>query len=694
MLLRSCLLLACCLLLSPLSGFAAARLMTPYDIWAVQRVGNPTLAPNGQQVAYTVQTWSVEKNRPIRQIWLQNIDGSAARRLTTQDANDGDPVFSPDGKQIAFTSKRSQDEAAALYLLRLDGGEPEKLLALPFDISSPRWLPDGKSLIFGTTAIPELVGQWRTADLAAMKQEISRRARSKMTAHATEDRLYRYFDHWLTDKLADHLLQLRLSDGNLTDLTPDSTQSFAVSENVSYDIAPDGKHLVLAMNTRTAPYQASPNGDLILIKLDGSGNVRNLTVDNRGSDSDPQFTPDGRAILFLRSTSPHFDATPTKLWRHDLASGRNVPLTEAQDLSFDEFAISKDGKQIWLLAEEQGETALFSTTPDGNGFNRIWRSGTLSGLTLAGKQLVLLQNTFSQPNEVVLFDPATRRARQVSHVNDALLAQLKLGRVESYQFKGGNDDMVQGWLIFPPDFDPKKTYPLLHLMHGGPHTMVGNGWNSRWHAHTMAAPGYVVTWVNRHGSTGFGEAFGKSIHNQWGILPTQDILRATDYLLARYPNLDGNKVAAAGASYGGYLAAWLAGNTQRFATLVNHAGVSDFVTQYGSDVTNYTFERVLGGTPWNNPQGMAQNNPITYAKNFKTPMLLTHGQRDYRVPYANSTALYGILQSMQIPSRLVIFPDENHWILSPQNSIYWNWEVQHWLQRHIGGSPTLTRPMF
>ena len=210
----------------------------------------------------------------------------------------------------------------------------------------------------------------------------------------------------------------------------------------------------------------------------------------------------------------------------------------------------------------------------------------------------------------------------------------------------------------------------------------------------MAAPGYVVTWVNRHGSTGFGEKFARSINSQWGDMPAQDVLRSTDYLIQKLGNIDGKRVAAAGASYGGYLAAWLAGHTDRFTTIIDHAGVNDLVAQYGSDTTNYSFETTLGGNPWSNADIMQKNNPMTYAKNFKTPMLLTHGELDYRVPYVNSTALYGVLQGMKIPSRLVVFPNENHWILSPQNSIHWNWEVQSWLQRYIGGTPTLAQPTF
>jgi len=266
--------------------------------------------------------------------------------------------------------------------------------------------------------------------------------------------------------------------------------------------------------------------------------------------------------------------------------------------------------------------------------------------------------------------------------------------VEEYWFDGAAGDKIHGWLFYPPGFDAKKSYPLLQLMHGGPHTMNTHAWSYRWNAHVMAAPGYVVTWINRHGSTGFGEKFCQSILNEWGDKPLEDILKGTDFLLKKLPNLDAKRMAAAGGSYGGYMAAWVAGHTDRFACLINHAGVNDFITQFGADVTSFGFTNVLGGKPWENVAGMQRNNPTSYAKNFKTPMLIIHGEKDYRVPYVNGTALYGIYQAMGLPARLVVFPDENHWILTPQNSIYWNWEFQSWLARYLGGKPTLEKPVF
>jgi dipeptidyl aminopeptidase/acylaminoacyl peptidase len=283
--------------------------------------------------------------------------------------------------------------------------------------------------------------------------------------------------------------------------------------------------------------------------------------------------------------------------------------------------------------------------------------------------------------------------RQLTNFNAAAVERLELGQVEEYWFEGANGDRIQGWLVLPPGYDPTKRYPLVQLMHGGPHTMCRDSWSYRWNTHCFAAPGYVVTWVNRHGSTGFGERFSQSILNQWGDMPFEDIMKSTDYLLARFPNLDPERMAAAGASYGGYMATWVLGHTDRFKAIINHAGVNNSYAQYGTDAP-HGFPLVMGGKPWENLEGMQRQNPMFYAKNFRTPTLVIHGELDYRVPYGNATELYGVLQAMGVPSRLVIYPNENHWILTPQNAVHWHWEMQSWLSRYLGGKPVFDEPRF
>ncbi|MBI2518013.1 MAG: S9 family peptidase [Opitutae bacterium] len=681
------------LALSVLALAADKRPITPQDLWAMKRLGSPALSPDGQTVVFTVQEWSVEKAKSTTNLWLADVATGSLRRLTTAQAGDGSPAWSPDGKRIAFTSKRGDDESPSLYVMPVDGGEPEKILELPYGIGHPKWLPDGHAVVVYTTVIPELAGSWAKTDLAAMKKEIKRRKDSKMTAKATENRQYRYFDHYLTDNLANRLLLVDVATKEFKDLTPQWDRPFTVSGDVEFELSPDGKTLALTVNTTPPPYRDYPNHDVYLVPADGTGAMTNLTAENKGDDTDPVFTPDGRAVLFTRQDIPYYSGEFGKLWRHDFATGKNTPLTESLDYAFESVKFSADGKTLWLTGEDKGVVPVFRLNADGTGLTAVFKDGTSSSLDAGAGSIVFLNDNTSRPNELFALDPATGAARQLTHFNDEKVAQLDLGRVEAYWFKGANGDDIHGWLVYPPGYDPKKTYPLVQLMHGGPHTMNRSSWSYRWNTQVFAAPGYVVTWVNRHGSTGFGEKFSRSIINQWGDMPFEDIMKSTDYLLQRFPNLDPQRLAAAGASYGGYMAAWVLGHTDRFKAIIDHAGVNDSYAQYATDVP-HGFPDVMGGKPWDNVEGLQKENPMFYARNFKTPTLILHGEMDYRVPYGNGLGLYGVLQAMGVPSRLVVFPNENHWVLSPQNAIYWHWEMQSWLARYIGGKTALEKPVF
>lgn len=680
------------IILIPAIEAAEKRSMTARDLWALKRLGAPALSPDGKTVVFTVQEWSVEKNKSTANLWTVSTGGGAPRRLTTAQAGDGAPAWSPDGKRIAFVSKRGEDETGALYVIAVDGGEAEEILQLPFGVSSPQWLPDGQHVVLGTSVIPELAGDFSKTNLAAMKKEAKRRKDSKMTAKVTEDRQYRYFDKYLTDKLASRLLRVNVTTKEIKDLTPGYDRWFQPDGGASFEVSPDGSQLVLTMNSTPPPYREFLNGDLYLLPTDGSGILKNLTADNPGSDSRAVFAPDGRSLFYLRTETPYYSGESARLWRHDLNSGRNTPLTEALDYSFDQVEVSPDGKTLWLLAEGKGVVPVFKLNPDGTSLTAIHKSGSAGNLEAGPGVVIFLKNMLNHPDELFALDPVTGAARQLTRFNDDLLVQCDLGKVEEYWFEGAAGAKVHGWLVYPPGYNATKTYPLVQIMHGGPHTMSRDGWTYRWNSHVFAAPGFVIAHVNRHGSTGFGEKFAQSILNEWGDKPFEDIMKVTDFLLKKLPNLDPKRVAATGASYGGYMAAWVLGHTDRFACIINHAGVNNSYSQFACDVP-HGFAKVMGGTPWENVDDLQRNNPMFYAKNFKTPTLVTHGELDYRVPYGNGLELYGVLQAMGVPSRLVVYPNEKHWILSPQNSIHWYWEYHDWLARHLG-MPRIEAPKF
>ncbi len=665
---------------------AAPRAITPEDLWKVRRPSALDLSPDGSRLVFVVQDFNLEKNNSVSRLWILETATGETRQLTTAESSDGAPKWSPDGRQLVFTSKRSGDEQPALYLIRPDGGEAQKLLELPKGIASPQWLPDGKRIVFATKVLPKFGNDWD-----AMKAEWKKRGESKVSAKVSENAFIRYFDTWRMDDEATHLLTVDIETKQIVDLTPRWDRAFRFDGGAQFDVSPDGKWLALSVGTVPPPYHGgNENTDIYLLLIDDpSQEWKNLTADNIYSDDAPRFTPDGKAIVFGRDIRERNLPEFTKVMRVDLDDGRLTRLLADVDLSPQDWKFSKDGKTLYFRAEDRGRTKIFSATADGTNVKPVFERGTNTVLTVGEKQLYFLHQNFSRADEVYALDLATGKAEAKTTLNDALFAELKLGPVEEYTFAGAGGDTVQGWLIYPPDFDPTKKYPFLQLMHGGPATMVGDMWQPRWNAQVFVAPGedapdgFVATWVNRHGSTGFGEKFVQSIDGAWGEKPFEDVMKATDFLLEKHAFLDADRTAALGASYGGYLASWICGHTERFRTIVCHAGVTDFDTQFASDAALFWQDGVMDGSPWRRTEAYDRMNPMNYADQFKTPTLVIHGELDYRVPVAQGILFYGALQAQGVPSRLVYFPDENHWILKPQNSVFWYGEVRSWLVRWL-----------
>jgi dipeptidyl aminopeptidase/acylaminoacyl peptidase len=657
---------------------SATRAITAEDLWAVKRPASLELSPDGARLVFAVKEYSIEKNDSVTHLWLLDTASGAARQLTAAESTDGDPAWSPDGGTVAFVSKRGADDVASLYTIRADGGEAQKVLGLPLSISSPRWLPDGRRIVFATSVLPKLGG-----NIEATRAELKRQKESKVTAKVTENGFYRFWDTWLTDERANHLMTVDLATKETVDLTPRWDRAFQFDMEVHYDVSPDGKWIALCAGTTPPPYRERENTDIYLISADQPGSAwRNLTADNPGDDGNPRFTVDGTGVVFGRRTTNE-EGENTKLMRVDLATGRISPLFPGADLSMSGWRFSPNGSELYFTAEDRGRTKVFKAPAAGGPYSAVVGDGTNSSLAPGAKSVFFLKQSFTRPDEVYSLDVATGVASVRSHLNDALFAQLKLGRVEEHTFAGAGGDTIMLWMIYPPDFDPSKKYPLLQLMHGGPATMIGDQWQSRWNAQVFVTPGYVATWIDRHGSTGFGEKFAESIDGAWGEKPFEDIMKGTDYLLSTFPFLDATRTAALGASYGGYMACWVCGHTDRFKAIVCHAGALDFNTQYASDVANFWQDGQLGGSPWHRTPEYEKENPINYASHFRTPTLVIHGGTDYRVPVDQGFEFYAALQAQSVPSRLVYFPDENHWVLHPQNSVFWYGQVRDWLARWL-----------
>ncbi|MBS0658709.1 MAG: S9 family peptidase [Verrucomicrobia bacterium] len=679
-------LLAAVLAAFPLADLAAEaapggkKLLTPQDIWAMKRLGTLRLSPDGAHAVFTVTEFSIEKDKSTQNLYLLETATGKVRRLTHSESSDGAPTWSPDSQVIAFTSKRGEDKVPALYQIRIDGGEAQEILELPFAIQHPRWLPDGKRIVFSTRVLPALAG-----DRKAMAKEVKRRKDSKISAKVSENRTYRFWDTWQADGEANRLMVVTVADKSVKDLTPKRDFLFQMSAEVEFDVSPDGKYVALTMNSTPPPFRDEPNNDIYLVSTEGSEEPKNLTPDNKKGDTHPIWAPDGKSIYFGRQVLEVQAGEIRRLWRHDLATGKNTLVSGAHDLGFDDWKFSADGKTLYFIAENKGSVPIFSlNAADGSGLKTVVPDGSCADVAVGKNgRLFFLQDSMNAPTEVFSVELANGQRKQLTNFNTELLAKFDLGKTESRTFKSNGKD-VQMWLVYPPRYDASKKYGLVQILHGGPQTMVRDTWGYRWNPHIFAAGGYFTAHINRTGSTGFGEKFARDINENWGDVVMADIMAGTDDLLAKFPSIDPQRMAAAGGSYGGYLASWLLGHTDRFKCLISHAGVHNFFGQWAGDVT-YGWNHVLGGVPWRDIPAMNRQNPMFFAKNFKTPTLVIHGELDYRVPVTQGLELYGVLQAMGVPSRLVYYPNENHWILKPQNSIHWYGEFRGWLARYIGG---------
>ena len=665
-----------CLVLATLAD-AGTRPLTFADFMKVKRVTDAQLSPDGKWIAYVVMVMDVEANRGNSDIWLVPTQGGAPRRLTSSPAADSNPRWSPDGKRIAFISSRSG--APQVWTIGVDGGEALQLTRLSTGASGVVWSPAGTHLAFVSSVFPDCPND------EANRKRLEELERSKVKARSYDRLLVRHWNAWW-DGTRSHLFLVPAAGGTPVDLTPGDydTPPISLGGAQDYAISPDGAEVSFVRNIDPELRLAIGTNNDVFVTPAAGGTIKAVSL-GRGNDNSPAYSPDGKFLVYKSMARPGFEADKLDVVLFDRAAGTSVNLTEKLDYSAGEVVWTRDGKALFFTAEEEGRNAVFKLTLADRKTEKVLSGHSLSSLSVSpdGQRLFFLRQAINRPNDVWSFDLRTKRLSQLTDANVELLAELEMNPAEEFWFEGAGKDRVHGFLLKPPAFDATRKYPLLMLIHGGPQGSFGDTFHYRWNAEMFAAGGYVVTMVNFHGSTGYGQAFTDSISGDWGGKPYEDIMKSLDYVLSAYPYLDKAKVGAAGASYGGYMVDWIEGQTDRFACLVSHSGVFDLRSEYGATEELWFPEWDYRGTPWTSPEQYTKWSPSMYVRNFKTPCLVIHSANDFRVPLEQGLQFFTSLQRMGVPSKLLTFPDEDHFISKPQNAELWWRTIHEWLAKYL-----------
>lgn len=661
------------------------RPMTIEDLLAFRRVSDPQISPDGQSVVYVQATVDLEKNRLFSDLWLAPVKGGQPRRLTTlPDKNASHPRWSPDGKKILFESNRSGDNQ--LWVLDLErGGEAEQLTTIATEASNGIWSHDGQSIAFVSAVWPEYSSKPYAESNALNKKRLDEAEKNPVKARVYTRLFFRHWNAYVEDK-RQHLFVMPADGGEPRDVTPGDFDAYPTSSTFSlgddFTFTPDSQALVFTATPKKNEAW-STNFDICRVPITG-GKITNLTANNPAADGAPKFSPDGKWLAYRAQKTPGYEADRWQLLLLPAdGHGSARSLTPDFDAWPEDYVWGADSAAIYFIAEKEGRSPIWSVAVDDGKIAKLLDRHTQHSLSLSrdGKMLACVRSALTFPPEVFVSELG-KAERNISQANTELLKKVRLPQPKSVTIQGADGTPMQMWILKPPDFAPEKKWPLAYLVHGGPQGAWTDGWSFRWCPELWAAQGYVVALPNPRGSSGFGQKYVREITGDWGGKVFTDLMAGVAYL-EKQPYIDKNRMGAAGASYGGYMMNWFQGHTDKFKTLITHCGVYNFDSMYATTEELWFDEYEHEGPPWEKSKSYQKFSPHLYARNFKTPMLIIHGDQDFRVPVSEGLQLFTTLQRLGIPSRMINFPDEGHWVSKPRNSQFWHREVFAWLKKYV-----------